>query len=124
MYDESFFSVGVSGFADKGGVRANRAETRKVIMARAELQWEDSTGTSRAAHAMLEDISRGGAGIRLRQPIGVGSKLNVKWHKEQFSGIVRHCHREGMEYVLGVQRDALANDTGVAETLEPESKAS
>ncbi|HEY3453496.1 MAG TPA: PilZ domain-containing protein [Bryobacteraceae bacterium] len=116
--------MGVGGFADKGGVRANRAETRKVIMARAELQWEDSTGTSRAAHAMLEDISRGGAGIRLRQPIGVGSKLNVKWHKEQFSGTVRHCRREGMEYVLGVQRDALANDNGVVETLEQESKAS
>lgn len=93
-------------------------------MARAELQWEDSTGTSRTAHAMLEDISRGGAGIRLRQPINVGSKLNIKWHKEQFSGIVRHCRREGMEYVLGVQRDALANDNGVVETLEPESKAS
>jgi len=116
--------VGVGGFADKGGVRANRAETRKIIMARAELQWEDSTGTSRTAHAMLEDISRGGAGVRLRRPINVGWKLNIKWHKEQFSGIVRHCRREGMEYVLGGQRDALANENGVVETLEPESKAS
>ena len=93
-------------------------------MARAEAQWEDSTGTSCTAHAMLEDISHGGAGIRLRQPISLGAKLNIKWHKEQFSGIVRHCRREGMEYVLGVQRDALATDSGVAETLEPQSKAS
>ncbi len=93
-------------------------------MARAELQWEDSTGTSRAVHAMLEDISRGGAGIRLRQPISVGSRLQIKWHKEQFSGIVRHCRRDGVEYVLGIQRDALATDTGVVETLEPERKAS
>ena len=54
-------------------------------MARAEAQWEDPTGTSRVALAMLEDISRGGAGIRLRQPISVGSKLKIKWHKEQFS---------------------------------------
>lgn len=93
-------------------------------MARAELQWEDSTGTSRTVHAMLEDISRGGAGIRLRQPISVGSKLNVKWHKEQFSGTVRYCRREGGEYFLGVQRDTPANENGVVETLEPESKAS
>ncbi|HEY6990150.1 MAG TPA: PilZ domain-containing protein [Bryobacteraceae bacterium] len=105
-------------------MRANRAETRKIIMARAEAQWEDSTGTSRTVHAMLEDISRGGAGIRLRQPINVGSKLKIKWHKEQFSGTVRHCRREGMEYVVGVQRDTLADVNGVTETVEPESKAS
>jgi hypothetical protein len=45
----------------------------------------------------------------LRQPISVGAKLNIKWHKEQFSGTVRHCHREGMEYVLGIQRDTPAD---------------
>jgi hypothetical protein len=75
-------------------------------MARAEAQWEDPSGAERVALAMLEDISQGGAGVRLRQPISVGSRLKIKWHKEQFSGTVRHCHREGMEYVLGIQRDA------------------
>ena len=78
-------------------------------MARAEAQWEDPSGTACVALAMLEDISRGGAGVRLRQPISVGSKLSIKWHKEEFSGTVRHCHREGMEYVLGIQRDAPAS---------------
>lgn len=95
-------------------------------MARAEVQWEDAPGTSRIAHAMLEDISHGGAGIRLRQPINVGAKLKIKWHKEQFFGIVRHCRREGMEYFLGVQRDPLANNDRMPDTdaLEAESKAS
>jgi len=79
-------------------------------MARAEAQWEDPSGAARVALAMLEDISRGGAGVRLRQPISVGSRLKIKWHKEQFSGTVRHCHREGMEYVLGIQRDTPASE--------------
>lgn len=78
-------------------------------MARAEAQWEDAAGTPRVALAMLEDISHGGAGVRLRQPICVGSRLQIKWHKEQFSGTVRHCHREGTEYVLGIQRDTPPN---------------
>jgi hypothetical protein len=82
-------------------------------MARAEAQWEDPTGTSRVALAMLEDISQGGAGVRLRQPINVGSKLSIKWHKEQFSGTVRHCHRDGMDYVLGVQRDVSEHDASL-----------
>ena len=95
-------------------------------MACAEVQWEDATGTLHIAHAMLEDISHGGAGIRVRQPIGVGSKLKIKWHKEQFFGIVRHCGREGMEYFVGVQRDPFADDHRMpdTDTLEVESKAS
>ena len=93
-------------------------------MARAEAQWEDSTGTARVAHAMLEDISNGGAGIRLRQSISVGSKLKIRWHKEQFVGTVRHCHREGMEYVLGVQRDPSANEEAAVDTPQAESTAS
>jgi hypothetical protein len=88
-------------------------------MARAEAQWDDPNGTARVALAMLEDISHGGAGVRLRQPISVGSKLRIKWHKEQFSGTVRHCHREGMEYVLGIQRDTPASE-GSPETIRTE----
>ena len=79
-------------------------------MARAEAQWEDPNGTARVELAMLEDISRNGAGVRLRQPIRVGSKLSIKWHKEQLSGTVRHCQREGLEYVLGIQRDTPASE--------------
>jgi hypothetical protein len=82
-------------------------------MARAEAQWEDPTGTLRVALAMLEDISQGGAGVRLRQPINVGSKLRIKWHKEQFSGTVRHCRRDGTDYVLGVQRDVSEQDAAL-----------
>jgi hypothetical protein len=93
-------------------------------MARAELQWEDPAGTARAAFAMIEDISQSGAGIRLRQPLSVGAKLRVKWHKEQFSGIVRHCHREGMEYVLGIQRDTPAEENEAPAASPAESRAS
>ena len=74
-------------------------------MARAEALWEDETGVSRVAPAMIENISKGGAGIRLRHAISVGAKLTIKWHKEQFSGTVRHCSRDEGEYIVGIQRD-------------------
>jgi hypothetical protein len=93
-------------------------------MARAELQWEDAAGTSRVAFAMIEDLSRSGAGIRLRQPLSVGAKLRVNWHKEQFSGTVRHCHREGMDYVLGIQRDTPGEENEVSDASPAESRAS
>lgn len=94
-------------------------------MARAEAQWVDETGTARVTVAMLEDISRGGVGIRLRQPLSIGTKLRIKWHKEQFDGAVRHCHREGMEYILGIQKDTPANEAQpVSDASQPESKTS
>jgi hypothetical protein len=67
--------------------------------------WEDETGTPRATPGKLEDTSRGGASIRIKESIGVGSKLILRWHGGQFSGTVRHCLRVGKEYVLGIQRD-------------------
>jgi hypothetical protein len=46
--------------------------------------------------------------LRLSEPIKVGSKVTVKWQREQFSGTVRHCKRQESDYILGIQRDAVA----------------
>jgi hypothetical protein len=54
----------------------------------------------------MEDKSLGGACIRVKTPIGVGSKLSIQWRFEQFSGIAKYCRSEGREYLVGIQRDA------------------
>jgi hypothetical protein len=84
-------------------------EPRTAIMAKAEVVWEDQPGILRSAFAMIEDTSPSGACIRVSTAISVGAKLNIKWHLEQFSGVVKYCRREGEEYVLGIQRDASEN---------------
>jgi len=74
-------------------------------MARAEIHWEDPAGTPNTASAMIEDTSRSGMSIRSPKQISVGSKLEVKWHREHLVGVVRNCRKDGFEYLLGIQRD-------------------
>jgi hypothetical protein len=87
-------------------VDEKRAELRIPLMARVDVLWADENGAPRVAPATLEDWSDRGVSARMKNPIRVGSHLTVKWGSEQFSGIVTHCRREKVEYVLGIQRDA------------------
>jgi hypothetical protein len=74
-------------------------------MARSEVLWEDEGRTPRIAPAKLEDKSRGGASIRAKDPIGVGTHVIVQWQNGHFSGTVTYCNRHGEEYVMGIHRD-------------------
>jgi hypothetical protein len=80
-------------------------EPRTVLWAIAEVSWEDPTGTPYRAPATLEDTSPSGACIRLKSPISIGSRLIVKWKREQFSAIARNCRSDGKDFLLGVRRD-------------------
>ncbi len=82
-----------------------RTHPRTNIMARAEALWVDSDGTPRVASGMLEETSPLGACLRLQEPIRVGSRVTVKWRREQFSGTVRHFKKAESDYILGIQRD-------------------
>jgi hypothetical protein len=53
----------------------------------------------------MEDKSAGGACIRIKTPIAVGSKLTVQWRFERFSGTAKYCRSEGHEYLVGIQKD-------------------
>ena len=72
----------------------------------AEVCWEDPTGKPYVVSATLEDTSPSGACIRLKTPITVGSRITVKWHREQFSAVTRNCRSDGREFLLGVRREA------------------
>ena len=80
-------------------------EPRTVLWAVAEVLWEAPAGNVNHASATLEDTSRSGACIRLKAPVQVGSRVTVKWHREQFSAVARNCRRDGREFLLGVRRE-------------------
>ena len=82
-------------------------EPRTAIWAVAEVRWEDAAGTPLVAPATLEDTSPSGACLRVKTPVTVGSRLTIKWHREQFSAIARNCRSDGREYLLGVRREAV-----------------
>ena len=80
-------------------------EPRIVMWAVAEVCWEDDTGKPSRVRGTLEDTSRSGACIRVKAPITVGSRLTVKWHREQFDAVARNCRSDGREFLLGVLRE-------------------
>lgn len=81
-------------------------EPRKAMWAVAEITWEDDEGTSIRVPAILEDTSRSGACMRIKRPLAVGSRITVKWHREQFLAITRNCRSDGRDFLLGVLREA------------------
>jgi hypothetical protein len=83
----------------------NRAELRTALYAMAEVSWEDQNGTSHDETARFEDRSVSGACLRVKTPISVGSKVKIKWRWEVFSGVAKYCRPDGVEYVLGIERN-------------------
>lgn len=88
-------------------MRGVMPEPRTAVMILVEASWRDKSGAVQAVPARMEDKSAGGACIRVKTPIGVGSKLKIQGRREQFSGIAKYCRGEGKEYVVGIQRDTV-----------------
>jgi len=82
-----------------------RDTPRIPLMVRVDVMWQDEEGTLRIVPGVLEDRSRGGVSVRVKEQIPVGSILEIRWQNEQFSGVVTYCRRDGVLYVLGIQRD-------------------
>ena len=81
-------------------------EPRTAVMTMVEASWQDESGALRTVPACMEVKSAGGACIRLKIPIAIGSKLSIRWRFDTFIGTARNCRSEGREYLVGIQRDA------------------
>ena len=92
-------------FADGQGVSDKRAEQRIPLMARVDVLWMDIGGTPRVSPATLEDRSRGGVSVRMKNPVAAASHVTIKSGTLQISGIVTNCRREKTEFVIGVSLD-------------------
>lgn len=78
-------------------------------MIRVDVSWVDESGSVQTTRACIDDKSVGGACIRIKIPIAVGSKLKIQGPWEQFSGTVKYCRSEDREYFVGIQRDPSPN---------------
>jgi len=75
------------------------------MMALVEVSWEEPDGSKHSPiRARMEDTSRSGACIRVNTAIGVGATVWVKRPWEEIAGVTKYCRRDGMDYVLGIQR--------------------
>lgn len=79
-----------------------RSEVRKVVFCSIQLEYEDTAGKHKLA-GVLEDRSPSGAGIRLRKPIEPGMAVQVSGPRQDFTGVVQHCRREGYTYFAGLR---------------------
>ncbi len=86
-------------------------EFRKPVLTRVDVSWQDASGTWQTVAARMEDRSAGGACIRVKVPIAVGSKLRIQSRQDDFSGEARHCRADGADFLIGIQRDVAERPT-------------
>lgn len=91
--------------ADRLGVSEKRIEQRIPLMARVDILWMDDELTPRIAPAILEDRSRGGVSVRMKDAVQVGSHVTVKSGMLQYSGVVMNCRRDKGTYITGIKLD-------------------
>ena len=69
-----------------------------------EVRWKDrTTGKSRHATALLEDISASGACLQLETAIPAGVEIRWECPNHQFVGRVRYCTYREIGYFAGVE---------------------
>jgi len=95
-------------------------EPRKAMWAVAEITGQDADGTPFRVRATLEDTSVSGACIRIPRPLAVGSRISIKWHREQFAAIARNCRSDGRDFLLGVRREATNDATAAIARQAPQ----
>src|SRR5580704_14727637 len=93
--------------ADRGGMSGATPEARTAVMILVEASWLDQSGALRLMTARMENRSAHGACIRVKAKVGVGARLYIQWHREQFSGIAKYCRVDGKEFLVGIQKDAV-----------------
>lgn len=84
-------------------------EPRKAMMAVAKVTWEDEDETIHTAPATIEDTSLSGACFRLKIRIRPGTRIDVSWCRDDFSGTTKWCREDQGEYLVGIQRDRIAS---------------
>jgi hypothetical protein len=79
------------------------------MMAVAKVTWEDEDETVHTAPATIENTSLSGACFRLKIPIRPGTRVDVSWCRDDFSGTTKWCREDQVEYLVGMQRDGIAS---------------
>jgi hypothetical protein len=97
-------------------------ELRTPGMTLVEASWEDPTGAWYTGTARMEDRSTGGACIRVKTAISVGSRVRIQRRFDQFSGTAKYCRGVGKEYLVGIQRDSTKGADPLLKARTPQEK--
>lgn len=94
------------------------------MMALAMISWGDQQGMVHTLPARIEDMSASGACIRVKIPIEIGTRINVKWCRGEFSGTTKYCRPNDWEYLVGMQQDTVALHAPAKIASRPQPPAS
>jgi hypothetical protein len=85
------------------GMRERRSEPRLLCADMVDVEWQDRSGRTRKAAALLEDIAASGACIQFETAIPLGTELKVSCAQGVLEGVVRYCVYREIGYFVGVQ---------------------
>jgi len=60
-------------------------------------------------NARVLDVSKSGMRLKLSAPLAPGTLVQVELKSLVATGAVRHCRKDGEEYSMGIQLDAVVN---------------
>jgi hypothetical protein len=84
-----------------------RRQPRWPFPGAVELWLPGEGGTERHVLGACHNLSEGGVGVRVDQPLKVGLTVNLAVHQPELSlhgkGTVRHCSPRGKGYLAGLQ---------------------
>ena len=80
-----------------------RAEARILCADMVNIQWSDSSGRTRRATALLEDIARNGACLQVESALPLDGEIVLEHAKARMRGVVRYCVYREIGYFAGVQ---------------------
>jgi hypothetical protein len=90
-----------------------RSNNRVALMTRVEVSWKDEVGTEHTTLGRLEDKSKTGANIQVREAIPAGSSVIIRGQRDHFAGTVIYCHpdahnrhanSDNNQYFIGIQQ--------------------
>lgn len=67
------------------------------------MDWTDAEGCRRSEVVILDDISSGGARVRLEYDLPLETPVAICHPKGQYTGKVKYCVFEAAQYSIGVE---------------------
>jgi PilZ domain len=89
--------------ADMISMTNRRSELRMMCADMVNVCWNERSGKSRRATALLEDISTSGACLQLEVAVPLGVEIHWKSPRREFKGNVRYCVYREIGYFVGVE---------------------
>ncbi len=96
-----------------------RSESRRTRFARAKISWVGDDGKISNEPIMMEDVTRSGAGFRIRFPLPIGMPLLLEVGEQIHAATVRHCNRDGIEFFVGIEFHIAAEDLRIGRPQHP-----